>query len=156
MKQFLLFLLIPVTAYCEVAPALQTPQAVLAHADAVVKLLVGGECEQAITLQMKYPLNPENIAARKPVIIAQLTQSQKNFAAAYGRVKGAERILSEQLGDALIRAYYVQKLEKGVVYWEFIYYKPDQDWLLANVFFNTNADFRKSLEVIPSGAWRKL
>ena len=54
----------------------------------------------------------------------------------FGKSIGYDLIADEKLGDSLSQLIYIQKFEKHAMVWRFIFYKPDQKWLLNTWYFN--------------------
>ena len=65
-------------------------------------------------------------------IKAQLPEMQKRF----GRAIGYDFVTVEKIGDSLRQFVYLQKFEKNVLIWRFVFYKPQNRWLLNTFYFD--------------------
>lgn len=54
----------------------------------------------------------------------------------FGKSIGYDLIAEEKLGDSLVQYAYLQKFERHVLVWRFIFYKPEKEWLLNTFYFN--------------------
>ncbi|WP_221798514.1 hypothetical protein [Oceanobacter mangrovi] len=70
------------------------------------------------------------------VQINQMDMKLPAISQRFGRSIGYEFIEEDHLGDSLIQYMYLQKLEKHVMVWHFIFYKPKDKWLLNSWYFN--------------------
>ena len=54
----------------------------------------------------------------------------------FGKAIGYDFVELEEVGDSVVRYVYIQKMEKHVMVWRFIFYKPKDKWLLNAWYFN--------------------
>ena len=77
-----------------------------------------------------------SIPKDKPQAIAVLKQQTQGALPFYGKVLGSELVHEEAFGTSLVRLVYLLKAERHATVWEFYFYKPKNDWFLANILFN--------------------
>jgi hypothetical protein len=65
-------------------------------------------------------------------IKAQLPDMRERF----GNAIGYDFVAVEKIGDSLRQFVYLQKFEKHVLVWRFIFYKPRDQWLLNTFYFD--------------------
>jgi hypothetical protein len=82
-----------------------------------------------------------SIPTEKPQSIAVLKQQTQIALPLYGKVLGYELVREESFGTSVVRLVYLLKAEKHVTVWEFYFYKPKDDWFLANVYFNDQFNY---------------
>ena len=76
------------------------------------------------------------IPAQKPQAVDMLKRQTSSGLPLYGNIVGLEKIRDEKLGNSIVRLVYVLKSEIAPTIWEFYFYKPKEQWFLANVKFN--------------------
>ncbi len=54
----------------------------------------------------------------------------------YGKGVGSEFISEASAGGSVYKLIYIQKFERHVLRWQFIYYKPKTQWILNSVKFD--------------------
>lgn len=82
-----------------------------------------------------------SIPQDKPQAVTLLKQQTESGLPLYGKLLGYEYISEESFGSSIVRYVYVLKSEKGPTVWEFFFYKPKNEWFLANVIFNDQFTF---------------
>jgi hypothetical protein len=82
-----------------------------------------------------------SIPTDKPQAVSLLKQQTSGGLPLYGKLLGYEYISEEKHGNSIIRYVYVLKSEKAPTVWEFFFYKPKDEWFLANVIFNDQFNF---------------
>ena len=82
-----------------------------------------------------------SIPKEKPQAVSLLKQQTSGGLALYGKLLGYEQISEEMHGASIVRYVYVLKSEKAPTVWEFFFYKPKNEWFLANVIFNDQFSF---------------
>lgn len=76
------------------------------------------------------------IPAQKPQAVGMIKRQTSNGLPLYGNIVGIEKIRDEKIGNSIIRLVYVLKSEGTPTIWEFYFYRPKDEWFLANVKFN--------------------
>jgi hypothetical protein len=56
----------------------------------------------------------------------------------FGNARCFDFIAKETLGDSLVQYSYLQKFDKHVMIWRFIFYKSGNEWLLNTFYFDDN------------------
>lgn len=52
----------------------------------------------------------------------------------FGKCVGYEFVKEQSVNDTVLRFVYIQKFERHILRWRFVFYKPEKEWLL-NTFF---------------------
>jgi hypothetical protein len=86
------------------------------------------------------------IPAQKPQAVDLLKRQTSSGLPLYGGIVGLEKIREERIGNSIIRLVYVLKLELAPTVWEFYFYKPKENWFLANVIFNDQFQLLHKIE----------
>jgi len=86
------------------------------------------------------------IPAQKPQAVEMLKKQTSNILSLYGKIVGLEKIREERIGESIIRLAYILKLETAPTIWEFYFYKPGDNWFLANITFNDQVQSLKEVE----------
>ncbi len=76
------------------------------------------------------------IPSQKPQAVDMLKRQTTSGLPLYGRILGFEKIREERICESIIRLVYVLKSELAPTVWEFYFYRPNDNWFLANVIFN--------------------
>jgi hypothetical protein len=82
-----------------------------------------------------------SIPKDKPQAVTMLKQQTESSLPIFGKILGYEYVTEEKFGTSVVRYVYILKSEKGPTTWEFFFYKPKNDWFLANVIFNDQFTF---------------
>jgi hypothetical protein len=82
-----------------------------------------------------------SIPKDKPQAVTMLKQQTESSLPIFGKVLGYEYVTEEKFGTSVVRYVYILKSEKGPTTWEFFFYRPRNDWFLANVIFNDQFTF---------------
>ena len=70
------------------------------------------------------------------VQMGQMDLQLPAIAQRFGKSLGYDLVEEEQLGESMVQYVYLQKFEKHVMVWRFIFYKPNKEWLLNTWYFN--------------------
>jgi hypothetical protein len=70
------------------------------------------------------------------VQMGQMDMQIPAIAQRFGKSIGYDFVEKEQLGESLMQYVYLQKFEKHVMVWRFIFYKPKDKWLLNTWYFD--------------------
>lgn len=122
--------LIPALAF---AGSLPTEQEARVLCDRVMKEVGAGDMMKGIEY-----LRPYNVHTKAEFdnsleqIKAQLPDMRKRF----GLAIGFDFVTVEKIGDCLRQFVYLQKFEKHVLIWRFIFYRPRDQWLLNTFYFD--------------------
>jgi hypothetical protein len=70
-------------------------------------------------------------------VLSQKIKSQMPlYLSRYGKSVGSEFISEAKTGDSLYKVVYIQKFDKHIIRWQFIYYKPKAMWILNSFKFD--------------------
>lgn len=87
---------------------------------------------KVIALHM--PMKAEELDA----IRTKMLETRKTLSNRVGKILGYAFIAECRKSDILVRYTYIEKREKSVVRWQFLYYKPRNTWLMT--FFYMDED----------------
>jgi len=68
--------------------------------------------------------------------LAALKAHAEQALTSYGGSLGAELLEEKDLGTALKRLVYIQKLERHPLIWVFYFYRPHSEWFVSGISFN--------------------
>jgi hypothetical protein len=68
--------------------------------------------------------------------ITKLRQQTEMALPVFGNMAGYDKICETAFGKALVRLVYITRMERHPVIWEFFFYKPKAEWMVASVNFN--------------------
>jgi hypothetical protein len=74
---------------------------------------------------------------------SKLEEGKRQIAAnlsKYGKQLGYELVVEKPFGASVVRLVYILKMEKHPTVWEFFFYRPKDNWFLAN--FDVNDEFK--------------
>ena len=104
-----------------------------ALADRVMTDVAAGEIIKGIEhLRAFNVYSKDEFEASLTRIKAQLPDIDKRF----GPTVGYDFVTVEKVADTLRQYVYLQKFEKHVLVWRFIFYKPRDHWLLNTFYFD--------------------
>lgn len=72
---------------------------------------------------------PDTVSQEKELYITDT----ELYSGTYGDVLGWEQIVSQKLGNSLLRYVYLLKWEKHPTVFEFYFYKPEKEWFLCDM-----------------------
>ncbi|HVT91007.1 MAG TPA: hypothetical protein VHD56_19295 [Tepidisphaeraceae bacterium] len=104
-------------------------------AEDFLRVLVNGRVFDAF--QVIKAANPDaeaEIESRRQTTETMLDQAHQVF----GKSLAPELLDTKSLGESLVRYDYLFKLEKGVLHFRIIFYKPMNRWIPLDLFFNDN------------------
>ncbi len=76
-------------------------------------------------------------SGEKSVAVNSLVRRTEHAVRVYGKMFRYELVHEEQMGESLYRYVYILVSEKAPTTWEFYFYKPQKNWFLTNLIFNT-------------------
>ena len=132
MKKWIIVFLLAQSLYVHAADSLPS-----AKVDQFFKTVVSGNISGAYDKLFIGSSIPKD----KPQAVSLLKQQTSSGLPLYGRLLGYEKISEEMHGASIVRYVYVLKSEKAPTVWEFFFYKPENEWFLANVIFNDQFSF---------------
>lgn len=71
----------------------------------------------------------------------------------FGKPVGYEFIAKKKLGTSLIRLQYIEKTERHLVSWTFVFYRADQGWNLNDFYWHADVNrlFSEATSTLPVG-----
>ncbi len=76
--------------------------------------------------------------------VERLHKQTRAALTAYGNPQGYEVFVEEKFGASIVRIIAVMKFEKHPLIWEFYFYKPRAEWLLAHVRFSDHFEMLRN------------
>ncbi len=95
--------------------------------------MVEEDIEKAFDMvENEWPFSISEIQSLESSTIKQLDSVKGR----YGKILGYELIKEEKIKDSFIKYTYVMKYEKHIIRWKFIFYKPEDRWILNTFNFD--------------------
>lgn len=102
-------------------------------AESVMKEVSAGKMKEGIGKLRPYTIIPiAEFDGQVSQIDMQLPIIQQRF----GNPIGYDYVTTEKLGSSLAQLVFIQKYERHLMVWRFIFYKPKDKWLLNTWYFN--------------------
>ena len=93
-----------------------------------IMLHVGkGETVKGLDLMAPYLIIPKS---EFETTKSQFAMQAPMFENRFGKTLSSEYISTEKVGSSLIKILYIQKFERHIMYWNFYFYKPKNEWVL--------------------------
>lgn len=119
-----MFLLMTTTAG---AATLESKDAAKKLTDQIMSKVASGDIEGGLLLMKPYLIIPES---EFNVMVEQTKLQLPVMQGRFGKIIGAEFIKEKTVGKSLLQIVQIQKFEKHVMRWSFIFYSPDGKWVL--------------------------
>lgn len=101
--------------------------------DRFLTLMVEEDIEKAFNIvEEQWPFAIAEIQRLESSTIKQLDSVKGR----YGNILGYELVKEEKIKDTFVKYTYVMKYEKHIIRWKFIFYKPDDSWILNSFNFD--------------------
>lgn len=117
------------------AETLPSAQAARELSDKVMSRVASGDLEGGLRLMKPYGIVPE---AEMEAAIGQAKLQAPMYVQRFGKIIGREFIREEKIGESLLRITHLQKFEKHVMRWTFIFYEGGSGWVLNTFYFDDN------------------
>jgi hypothetical protein len=117
------------------AATLDSKDAARKLTDQVMAKVGSGDIEGGLLVMKPYVIIPEsefNVTLEQTKL--QLPAMQGRF----GKIIGTEFISEKVVGKSLLKIVQIQKFEKHIMRWNFIFYNPDGKWVLNSFYFDDN------------------
>lgn len=95
--------------------------------------IASGNIEGGLLLMKPYTITPE---AEFKVMSEQARLQLPAMQGRLGQVLGTEFIREKMVGKSLLQIIQIQKFEKSILRWSFIFYNPDGRWILNTFGFD--------------------
>jgi hypothetical protein len=126
------FLIFSPLAY---ADSLKSPVEARQLIDRVMTLLAAGDVEGGLRLAKPYLVIPE---AEFEAMLGQAKMQMPLMSQRFGKSIGRELLREDKAGESFLRLVYIHKFEKHAARWTFIFYRPDEGWVLNSFHFDDN------------------
>ncbi len=133
MKYILSIILVTLSISAQAVESLSSKAATQALAKEVMESVSKDKLKEGLLKLRPYTVVP---LAEFDVQIGQMDLQIPAIAQRFGKSLGYDFVEEEQLGKSLVQYVYLQKFEKHVMVWRFIFYKPNDEWLLNTWYFN--------------------
>lgn len=133
MRHLALLLLLMLSPSVAMTEELKDATAAVALAEKVVQKISTGDVRGGLELARPYLAIP---SGQFDVLLGQLEMQAPVQATRYGESIGYDLLRNDTVGDSLMRALYVQKLERHAVFWIFYFYKSKDDWLISELSYS--------------------
>ena len=133
MKNLIFILILAISVSAHAAESLSSKEDARLLAKAVMESVSKDKFKQGLSKLRPYTVVP---VAEFDAQMEQLDMQIPAISHRFGKSVGYDFIEAEQLGESLMQYVYLQKFEKHVMVWRFIFYKPNDKWLLNTWYFN--------------------
>jgi len=117
------------------AASLEFKDAAKTLTDQVMAKVASGDIEGGLLLMKPYLVIPES---EFNVMLEQTKLQLPVMQARFGKVVSAEFIQEKTVGKSLLQIVQIQKFEKHIMRWNFIFYSPNGKWVLNTFNFDDN------------------
>jgi hypothetical protein len=115
------------------AATLESKEAARKLTDQVMAKVVSGDIEGGLLLTKPYVIIPES---EFNVMLEQTKLQLPAIQGRFGKVLGAEFIKEKAAGKSLLQIVQIEKFEKHIMRWVFVFYCPDGKWVLNTFNFD--------------------
>lgn len=133
MKYLISILIFAVSLSANAVESLSSKKEAQSLAKSVMESVSKDQFKDGLSKLRPYTVVP---VAEFDVQMGQMDMQIPAIAKRFGKSIGYDFVKTEQLGESLIQYVYLQKFEKHVMVWRFIFYKPKDKWLLNTWYFN--------------------
>lgn len=117
------------------AATLPSPNAAKELSDKIMERVAAGDLEGGLRLMKPYGIVPE---AEMETAIGQAKLQAPMYIQRFGKIIGREFLREEKVGESLIRFTHLQKFDRHVMRWVFVFYKGNAGWVLNTFYFDDN------------------
>jgi hypothetical protein len=135
---FVLFVLVTTTVQ---AATLDSKEAARKLTDQVMAKVASGDFTGGLILMKPYLVVPESEFS---VMLEQAKLQLPAIQGRFGKIVGVEFISEKMVGKSLLQIVQIQKFEKHIMRWRFIFYNPEGKWVLNT--FNYDDKIRSLFE----------
>lgn len=128
-----IFSLIMATTAGAATATLESKDAAKKLTDQVMDKVVAGDVEAGLLLLKPYLIIPES---EFNVMLEQTKLQLPAIQGRFGKVLGSEFIREKSVGKSLLQVVQIQKFEKHIMRWNFVFYCPDGKWILNTFNFD--------------------
>lgn len=102
-------------------------------AESVMQDVSSGKMKEGISRLRPFAVYP---VAEFDAQAGQLDLQLPVISQRYGQTIGYDFVETQEIGDSVLQYIYLQKFEKHILIWKFIFYKPKDKWFLNTWSFN--------------------
>ena len=124
------------------AATLESKDAAKKLTDQIMIKVASGDIEGGFLLMKPYLIIPES---EFNVVVEQTKLQLPAIQGRFGKTLGYEFISEKVVGKSLLKIVQIQKFEKHIMRWNFIFYSPDGKWVLNT--FNFDDNIRSRIQV---------
>lgn len=117
------------------AATLESTDAARKLSNEVVSKIVTGDLDGGFQLVKPYLIVPES---EFNVMLEQAKLQMPMIHGRFGKSLGGEFIKEKLIGKSLFQVIQIQRFEKHIIRWKFIFYKPDTKWVINGFTFDDN------------------
>jgi hypothetical protein len=117
------------------AATLDSKEAAVELADNIMKKVVAGDVDGGFLLMKPYLIIPES---EFTVMTEQTKLQLPMIQGRFGKTLGYEFVSEQMVGKSLLKVVHIQKYEKHIMRWNFIFYRPNGKWVLNTFTFDDN------------------
>jgi len=115
------------------AATLESKDAAKKLTDQVMTKVASGDIESGFLLMKPYLIIPES---EFNVMVEQTKLQLPTIQGRFGKILGSEFISEKLVGKSLLKIVQIQKFEKHIMRWNFIFYSPKGKWVLNTFNFD--------------------
>lgn len=125
------------TAPLLLAQAMESPQQTRTLSDRIISHFIKKQFDEGLTLAKPHWPIPE---AEIDVLGSKIKTQWPIVDQRFGQAIGSEFIKSIEIGDSLLRYYYLHKFKNHAIYWQITFYKPESQWVMNSIVFKDDLD----------------
>ena len=130
MLSIVVFVLVTTTVQ---AATLDSKEAARKVTDQVMAKVATGDFQGGLILIKPYTIIPES---EFNVMLEQAKLQLPAIQGRFGKTVGSEFISEKMVGKSLLQIVHIQKFEKHIMRWRFIFYNPQGKWVLNTFNFD--------------------
>ncbi len=115
------------------AATLESKDAAKKLTDQIMAKVASGDIEVGFLLMKPYLIIPES---EFNVMVEQTKLQLPAIQGRFGKILGAEFISEKMVGKSLLKIVQIQKFEKHIMRWNFVFYSPNGKWVLNTFNFD--------------------
>jgi len=132
---FVVFVLVTISVQ---AATLDSREAARKLTDQVMAKVASGDFNAGLNLMKPYLIIPES---EFNVMLEQTKLQLPAIQGRFGKTVGSEFISEKMVGKSLMKIVQIQKFEKHIMRWRFIFYNPGGGWVLNTFNFDDKIHF---------------
>ena len=123
----------PASTQPELAPALRSEGDALLLCEVFLDHMLAGNYKEAFSqIRPYFPVSPARIDKIEKETTDQLGMAELQF----GRALDHSFISGDQVEGKVLRFRFLQRFDRDVIFWEFVFYRPQDVWLINALGFD--------------------